>query len=316
MMDVYYQTNREAYNITHNITMPFDGAPGDHLGLYPTTYLMRYDYLKGTGGTPNPDDYTVATRAATTYIFPYPRKTSDGIICRTSCWSGESGNCLWGDDMFMGLTLVTRLAVTLKNESYLTWAVNNQLGFAKHMQDSTGLFFHGFGSNDSKTSCCKWSRANGWAMMSHTEELLAADAGFPTFNLTNQTLKIFTAHAAGFKSSQDSKTGLWHQVLNETDMWVETSTSAMVVWSLSQGIMHKWITDADYGSVVDKAWIGLANTVQSDGTVNGICEGTGILTSSADYAARSTAYSSSSPGLGSVFRAAAAYGQLLKWRSG
>jgi len=314
-MDIYYATNREAYNITNNITMPFDGSPGDHLGLYPTCYLTRYDYLKRTGGTPNANDLTVATRAATTYIFGYPTKTSDNIICRNSCWSGESGKCLWADDMFMGLTLVTRLASYLKNQSYIEWAANNKVGFASHMQDSkNGIFYHGFDSNDNHTSCCKWSRANGWAIMSHTEELLAFES-FPASDLQSRILKIYQEHAAGLKSTQDTS-GLWRQVVNETDIWLETSTSAMIVWSLSTGITHKWINDTDYGTVVDKAWNGVAGTVQSNGTVNGICEGCGIQTSVQGYADRSTAFTSSSPGLGSIFRAAAGYGQLLKWRKG
>jgi len=218
--------------------------------------------------------------------------------------------------MFMGLTLVTRLAIYLKNESYITWAANNKIGFAHHMQENeTGIFYHGFNSNDSHTSCCKWSRANGWAIMSHTEELLAFES-FPSSNLSAQILKIYQAHAAGLKATQDNATGLWHQVINETNIWLETSTSAMTVWSLSQGIMHKWITDADYGVVVDKAWLGVAGQVPANGTVNGICEGCGIQTSEQGYADRSTAYTSSSPGLGSILRAAAAYEQLVRWRKG
>jgi len=312
-MDLYYQQGREAYNVTHNITMPFDSAIGDHIGLYPVSYLMRYLYLQKTGGTPNPDDLIVAQTVATKYIFGFPIHNSEGTIARTGCWSGESGDCLWADDMFMGLTLVSRLSVYLKNQSYNDWASNNKVGFAKHMQDTTGIFFHGFNSNDSHASCCKWSRANGWAFMSHTEELLAYES-FPSSNLSAQILKIYQAHAVGAKATQDPTNGLWHQVITNTSMWVETSTSAMFVWSLSTGIMHKWITDADYGTVVDKAWIGVANTVLDNGSVNGICEGCGIQTSEAGYANKSTAYSSSVPGLGSVLRAAAAYQQLLRWR--
>lgn len=55
------------------------------------------------------------------------------------------------------------------------------------------------------------------------------------------------------------------------------------------------------------AWLGLAAQVASDGTVAGICEGTGILTSVAEYQARGTPFAVSSPGLGGVFRATLAY---------
>jgi hypothetical protein len=47
--------------------------------------------------------------------------------------------------------------------------------------------------------------------------------------------------------------------------------------------------------------------VQPDGTVTGICEGTGIGTDVDFYQQRSTAYDVSDPGIGSVFRAAIAF---------
>jgi len=314
-LDYYYAQGREAYNVTNNIIMPYEGSIGDHLGLYPVTYLLRYEYLTKKGVTPNANDTLVATKAATQYIFGFPTKTTDGIIARNSCWSGESGTCLWGDDMFMGMALVCRLATYLKNQTYVTWAANNDVGFAKHMQEaSTGIFYHGYGATNSVTSCCKWSRANGWAIMSHTEQLLAFES-FPANNLQTQVLTIYQNHCAAFKRYQDSATGLFRQVVNDTNIWLETSSTAMVTFSLATGIIHKWITDADYGTVVDKAWSGVASTVQADGTVNGICEGCGIQSNEQGYADRSTAFGSSSPGLGSVFRAAAAYGQLLKFRS-
>ncbi len=73
------------------------------------------------------------------------------------------------------------------------------------------------------------------------------------------------------------------------------------------GVINGWLPHADYDAVVRLAWVGLAGQVADDGTVSGICEGTGILTSVAEYAARATPYAVSSPGLGGVFRATLAY---------
>jgi len=82
----------------------------------------------------------------------------------------------------------------------------------------------------------------------------------------------------------------------------------MAVYALSEAIIHRWIDAATYRPVLDLAWRGLAGAVSSNGTVEGICCGTGIQAKAADYERRSTAYDLSQPGLGSVFRAAVRYG--------
>jgi hypothetical protein len=55
----------------------------------------------------------------------------------------------------------------------------------------------------------------------------------------------------------------------------------------------------------------VAGQVAADGTVNGICVGTGVLTSVAAYNARPTTYLQASPGLGAVFRSALAYNAYI-----
>jgi hypothetical protein len=54
------------------------------------------------------------------------------------------------------------------------------------------------------------------------------------------------------------------------------------------------------------------STITANGTVDGICEGTGIQPNAAAYRTRSTDYLRSGPGgLGAVLRAAVAYDRLV-----
>ena len=39
---------------------------------------------------------------------------------------------------------------------------------------------------------------------------------------------------------QDGASGRWHQVVNESSTFLETSSTAMMVTSLATGIMHGW----------------------------------------------------------------------------
>jgi len=213
----------------------------------------------------------------------------------------------------MGLTLVNRLAIYLKSDGWVDFTASQILGFAEGLQDKDGVFFHGFNNDDGHESCCKWSRANGWILMTLAETLLALES-FPGHPLQPSVLSVYTKHANGVKNVQDSS-GLWHQVLNETSLWLETSSSAMFTYAISTGIVKGWLKDTDYGTTVDKAWKAIANQVLDDGTVQGICEGCGIQSDLAGYADKTTAYSTSGPGLGSVLRAAVAYQNLLDWRA-
>jgi len=81
----------------------------------------------------------------------------------------------------------------------------------------------------------------------------------------------------------------------------------MFLWSFAEGVMQGWLDKATYGPVIEKAWAGLTTTISSDGVVSGICEGTGIGTTVEWYNERGRGYLTSSPGLGSVFKAITAY---------
>jgi rhamnogalacturonyl hydrolase YesR len=86
----------------------------------------------------------------------------------------------------------------------------------------------------------------------------------------------------------------------------------MFLQSMADGVRNGWLDRSSVGPAITLAWAGLSSTVESTGEVTGICEGTGIGADVAFYQARSTAYPSSAPGLGSVFRAALAYEAFMK----
>jgi len=307
-LDYFYGNGLEGYNVLNNITMPWDWDIGDHIGLYPVVYLLRYLQF----GNPNPNDLIIATRVAEQYVLGWPILLQDGTVSRNTGWGTEPGvnSFLWADDLFMGTTLLNRLSIFLNRSDYIDWVATQKLSHARYYQDpKDGVFFHGYNANDSHISCCKWGRANGWIMMSHVETLTAFEA-FPGHVLQPLVLDSFIKHSEGARKLQD-KDGRWHQVLDVTDIWLETSVSAMFIYSWSTAILHGWLPAQTYKPVIDLAWKAVATQVLADGTVTNICEGCGIMTDVQGYADKGVAYTTSSPGLGSIFRAAAAYQKLL-----
>jgi len=205
----------------------------------------------------------------------------------------------------MGLTLIARLSVLFSMSNYADKVGKMQLSFAERLLDTTdNVFWHGYNNEDKHHSSCKWGRGNGWVMMSHVEALIALDHfKDPNFQAV---LDLFLKHSQGLLKLQ-SEDGRWHQIVNDTSTFLETSATAMYLWSFAEGVTRGWLPRDVFGPAIVKAWNGLVKTIQSDGTVTGICEGTGIGTSADWYNHRSTAYLSSGPGLGSVFKAILAY---------
>jgi hypothetical protein len=305
--------NSDGYKILHNIDIPFGGAVGDSVGLFPISYLSRVAYYNAHSDPKynNASDLKIADIVSNKYILGWPKHISDGTISRSSGWTGEPAGSefLWDDDMYMGLTLISRLAVVQKNSTLANIAGKMQVTFASHVMDKTSsLFWHGFNDADQHHSCCKWGRGNGWLMMSHIEVLKALKATSNT-QYYSEVISLLQNHAKGLMEVQ-SDNGLWHQVLDQTSTYVETSASAMYLWSIVEGINGGWLDKSVYGPVVEKAWTGLQTKIAADGTVSGVCEGTGIGANVQFYADRGTSYLSSSPGLGSVFKAITAYARF------
>ena len=83
----------------------------------------------------------------------------------------------------------------------------------------SGLYFHGANAANDETSCCFWSRANGWQLMSSVEVMLAVAQVLPGSPLLAQLHAGFKRHVDAMAAVQVQGDGRFHQVL----LWVERS---------------------------------------------------------------------------------------------
>ncbi|MCB9247537.1 MAG: glycoside hydrolase family 88 protein [Ignavibacteriales bacterium] len=86
---------------------------------------------------------------------------------------------------------------------------------------------------------------------------------------------IFKKQAEGIARWQ-SENGLWHQLIDKNDSYLETSASAMFVFGLARGVNRGWI-DQDFSYVADIGWDGVLENIDEEGNVKNICVGTGIM---------------------------------------
>jgi rhamnogalacturonyl hydrolase YesR len=89
-----------------------------------------------------------------------------------------------------------------------------------------------------------------------------------------RVLRLFRAHAQALASLQAGD-GLWHQMLDRTDTYTETSCSAMFTFALARGVNRGWLDAGAYGPVAQAGWNGLTTRIDNQGHVIGTCIGTG-----------------------------------------
>jgi rhamnogalacturonyl hydrolase YesR len=117
-----------------------------------------------------------------------------------------------------------------------------------------------------------WARANGWALMAMTELLDVLPADHPGRGAVLQQLRD---HVAGLAAYQSDK-GLWHQLLDRNDSYLETSATAIYTYCIARAINRGWIDAKAYGPMCLLGWNAVATRVNARGQVEGTCVGTGM----------------------------------------
>ena len=64
--------------------------------------------------------------------------------------------------------------------------------------------------------------------------------------------------------------GLWRQLVDKPESWVETSATGMFTFAFVNGVKKGWLDKKTYGPAARKAWLGLAKHVNADGNVTGL----------------------------------------------
>ncbi|MFN8253971.1 MAG: glycoside hydrolase family 88 protein [Ferruginibacter sp.] len=101
-----------------------------------------------------------------------------------------------------------------------------------------------------------WSRSMGWYMMALVDVLDFVPKNHPR---RNELIKILNRLTTALVKYQDEKTGVWWQVTNKANQeknYLESSTSAMFVFSIAKGIRMKYLPST-FTAAVQKGYKGL-----------------------------------------------------------
>ncbi len=192
---------------------------------------------------------------------------------------------LWTDDLFMSVPFLARMAVLTGDGRYFDDGARQVIGFHRHLFDErAGLMYHNWYSDSGgRPGVAFWGRANGWALMAQVELLDRLPRDHPQ---RDTLLALFRRHVAGLARYQDT-TGLWHQLLDRNDSYLETSATAMFTYAIARGVERGYL-DASWAAVARRGWAGVLTRIRADGQIEGTCAGTGVSDDLADYYRRPT----------------------------
>ena len=258
-----------------------DNALDNFLPGYAILFMYEQTHL---------EKYKIAAMKIRAGFDKYPRN-SNGLF-----WHGEwATNQTWVDGLFMGQIFLARYGKTIGDSEYAFNEVVKQITtVAEVCQKKNGLLWHGWDESKKASWANKttglapevWSEGLGWyaVLLADIFDYLPKDhPGYP------QILSILQKLCNGLKVNQDTKTGMWCQVVdkpNESGNWNETSGTGMYIYLLKRSIDRGFLPPEEYNPVIMKAYAGMIKKAKTNdrGFIDLIdCSSIGIQNSTSDY---------------------------------
>jgi rhamnogalacturonyl hydrolase YesR len=203
------------------------------------------------------------------YISNGQQRLQDGTLARNR----PQTNTLWLDDLYMSVPALAQMGKLTGETKYYDDAVKQVLQFSDRMYNKdVNLYMHGWVEGMNPHPEFHWARANGWALMAMTELLDVLPSTHPGYK---KVLDLLQRHIRGLAIYQTDN-GLWHQLLDKNDTYLETSATAIYTFCIAKAINEKWIDPKAYGPMCLLAWNAVATKVNGKGQVEGTCVGTGM----------------------------------------
>jgi unsaturated rhamnogalacturonyl hydrolase len=188
---------------------------------------------------------------------------------------------VWCDTMVSVPPFLVKMSQVTTNTIYFDEAVTQVLKHANRLQDpATGLYHHAWSASQSSyIGPAYWSRGNGWVLLGDVAVLSAMTDTHPS---RTTLLNIFRAQAAALKPLQHSS-GLWPNVVNHADYYLETSGTALIGDAFRQGVAAGWLDSYQYAAPAEAARLGVWRKVLADGMMTDVMVPTGPKASDAVY---------------------------------
>ncbi|MBP1530547.1 MAG: glycoside hydrolase family 88 protein [Bacteroidaceae bacterium] len=240
------------------------------------TAMMKFEKMRS-------GDNEVMSNPLSTLIENYFQFVENGqyrLPDRTFARHRPQRNTIWLDDMYMGIPTIAYRGVYTGDAKYFDEAATMYKYFVQRMWvPEKGIYRHGYVEGLADQPTYHWARANGWALLTTVELLDMLPESHPDRPFIIEQLR---KHVRGLASYQSSE-GFWHQLLDRSDSYLETSATAIYTYSIARAINQGWLEGITYGPVAQLGWNAVASKITEEGLVAGTCVGTGMAFDPAFY---------------------------------
>lgn len=268
----YFKKQYDA-NISNALSQKFRMSLLDDCGAMSAGILAVYQHDKQKR-------YLDYLNTALDYVMNKELRLPDGTFCRKTPFEMS----VWGDDLYMSVPFLARMGELTGDRRYFDEAAMQVINFTKILWNpAKQLYHHGYFDDIKEKSIASWGRANGWMIVAQIELLERLPSNHPK---RIELLEIFKQQVQGLAHYQDDS-GLWHQILDHNETFLETSCSAMFTYAIAKAVNKGWLAHR-YAYVAERGWEGITTRILPDGQVEGIGMGTGIGMNNHYYAVRAT----------------------------
>ncbi|WP_437921552.1 glycoside hydrolase family 88/105 protein [Sphingobacterium sp. LRF_L2] len=172
---------------------------------------------------------------------------------------------LWIDDMYM-ITVVQMEAFKVTGDrKYIDRAAKEMVLYLDELQRPNGLFYH------APDVPYYWARGDGWMSVGMADLLFHLPEGH------KDRPRIMEGYLDMMKNLKDYQqvSGMWNQLIDQSDFWPETSGSAMFTYGFIMGVKQGWLDADEYSIATKKAWEALVPYIDERNNVTEVCIGTG-----------------------------------------
>jgi len=234
-----------------------DGSLLDHIGTMGVNFIDAY---QRTGD----ERFRYIIKTLQYQIRNNVTRFDDGTFNRSR------HNTMWADDFYMSCPFLARLYARMGDEESLEDIVKQTLGFVKKLyMPNEKIFSHIYFLDKAVKNSVPWGRGNGWIALGMSEILLHLPKENPAFEIVRSAFADF---CEGIAALQD-ECGLYHQVLNRPQSYLETSCTAMFALAMYRGVQNGWISDKFIKNADKGLEAILKFCVDKDGVVYGVCMG-------------------------------------------
>lgn len=212
--------------------------------------------------------YTAYLKKSIYFITNGQTRLKDATLCRPA----PRKMTIWADDLYMSVPFLALYGKTTNQPKYVEDAITQVVNFNKYLFNAhSGLYFHNWYSEEESNGVAHWLRCNGWLAMAQVALLEQVDVNHPK---RKALIKLLQRQIIGFARYQNT-TGLWHQLIDKPDSYLETSGSAMFIYAVAKAVNEGWVP-ASYLPIAEDGWQGLIKKVTADGQLMDVCIGTGM----------------------------------------